>query len=445
MDIRLRGSSNGVWRAPLDPPPAENGHWPSLAAALSDLARAIGVTQGTLAISLLPPFAEVRRLELPPLRDDEMHRVLARGAARYFVGASGPQVVGASVAGRRARGAPTPVVAAAASARLLGAIHAAAQPSGWTVAVTAPAETAWTAAAVAMWPSFSKRMAFALVAHDDRTDLLQIDNGRLVNVRRFRAGAADAALIAEAVGTGAAVGVLGLAAQRRELAAALASKGVTATMPAGERAADADDPNALAARFVGEELGPVLRGDDAIAADRARLARVTRWMAVAAAALFVASAFIELWGVKRQLRLVREERARIRPEIASTMVGRTTVDAAYRHLTTLATIERNAPHWSTVLGTLTDAIPENAFLLAVRTRDDSVIVDGLAERARRVFDGLENANILRNVRAAAPVRRELQNDGTEALEHFVIAAVVAKPDSTRGPIPASNPARRSRP
>jgi Tfp pilus assembly protein PilN len=164
-------------------------------------------------------------------------------------------------------------------------------------------------------------------------------------------------------------------------------------------------------------------------------------VAGAAAALFVGAAAIELWGVHRQLGIAREERARIRPQIASTMVGRTTVDAAYRHLTTLTGVERAAPHWSAVIATLSDAVPEDAFLLAIRTREDSVIVDGLAERASRVFNAIEKADGLTGVKAAAPVRRELQEEG-DALEHFTIAARVARPSATVSPTPASNSSGR---
>jgi Tfp pilus assembly protein PilN len=160
-----------------------------------------------------------------------------------------------------------------------------------------------------------------------------------------------------------------------------------------------------------------------------------------AASVFLLAAIVELWGVHRQLRLVRDERAKIRPQIASTMVGRTTVDAAYRHLTTLSTIEKNSPHWSSVIATLTEAIPDDAFLIAIRTRDDSVVVDGLAERAARVFGALEKAKGLTAVRAAAPVRRELQDEG-DALEHFTIAARVAPPRSTATAAPTSNSSAR---
>src|SRR5690242_7976171 len=74
-DIRLRGSSDRVWRAPLDPPPSEGAGWPSLVSALAGLANALGITSGTLAVSLMPPLAEVRQIDLPPLRDDDLQRL----------------------------------------------------------------------------------------------------------------------------------------------------------------------------------------------------------------------------------------------------------------------------------------------------------------------------------------------------------------------------------
>ena len=439
-DIRLRDAASRTWRVPLEPPPAENGHWPSLAVAFAELARTLGVTQGTLAISLLPPFTEARRLELPPLRDDEMQRVLARTAPRYFVSAKSPQIVGASLAGKRSRGTPTPVIAAAAPMRLVAAIRHAAQQSGWTIEIVAPAESAWADAALAMWPSFARQSAYVLVAHDDRADLMRLDEGRLMDVRRFRGAAVDAAMIADTIGPSARVGVFGVPSRARQLSAALSAHGVSASPATGEWASIAERPEDVAAHFSGSEVGPQLRSEDSVALERARLNTVTWRVFATAAALFVLAAGIELWGVHRQLRLVREERARIRPQIASTMVGRTTVDAAYRHLTALAGVERVAPRWSAVIGTLSDAIPEDAFLLSIRTRDDSVVVDGLAERARRVFDALEKADGLVGVKAAAPVRRELQEGGTEALEHFAIAARVnppsAKPAKTT--LPASS-------
>ena len=83
--------------------------------------------------------------------------------------------------------------------------------------------------------------------------------------------------------------------------------------------------------------------------------------------------------------------------------------------------------------------------MAIRTRDDSVIVDGVADHAARVFNALERANQLTGVKAAAAVRREIQEGGSDALEHFVIAARVAHPASS-ATTPAANvtPARPDR-
>jgi hypothetical protein len=442
VDIRLHGASDRVWRAPLDAPPSEGATWPSLVSALSGLAKALGVTSGTLAVSLMPPLAEVRQLELPPLRDDDLQRLLSRNASRYFVGARAAQIVGAS-AGRRPRGGPAPVIAAAAPARLLAMIHVAAAQTGWVVDAIAPAETAWAAAAIALWPSLAKQRLHTIIAHSDRTDLLEIESGRLAGVRRFRAGAADASMIADAVGRSTRVAIAGEASPRRELAAVLTGLGVATTTAAGEWASAAEHGDVLAANFAGSDVGPVLRSEDNVAAQRAKARRMTAITFAAAAVLIAASALIELWGVHHQLELVRQQRAEIRPALSSTLIGRTTVEATYRHLAVLNGIERSTPQWAAVITTLSNSIPNDAYLTAIRSRDDSLIVDGLAEHAARVFDALEKAPGLADVKAAAAVRRELQDDGT-ALDHFTIAArVVTNSPQSATTTPASNSGNRS--
>ena len=425
-DIRLRNSVSHSWRSALDAPPSDGSSWSSLASALSDLARTLGTTEGTLSISLMPPLTEVRRLELPPLTDEDLQRLLSRNASRYFVNARTPQIVGASGPKRRPRGKPSPVVAAAVSARLIAAIRAAAGQAGWTVESIAPAESAWAAGALALWPPFARQNAYALVAHEDRTDLLQIEDGRLVGVRRFRGGSADASMIADAVGPTARIGVAGAGGARRAISATLASLNVTVSTPTGEWAASAEEADVLAAQFAGTDVGPTLRTEGAVAADRANARKMTWMIAGAAAAMFVVAAGIQLWGVHHQLALVRAERARIRPQLSSTLVGRTTVDATYQHLAALVRAERAAPRWSSVIANLSESVPEEAHLTAIRARNDSLIVDGLAQHAARVFDALEKTHGLVDVRAASPVRRELQ-EGGGTLDHFVIGARVVEP------------------
>jgi Tfp pilus assembly protein PilN len=418
-DVRLRGDR--TWRAELEAPLGDGAAWPSLASALTDLARTLGVGSGTLVVSLMPPLTEVRRLDLPPVRADELQRLLARNAGRYFANARGPQVVGAAPTSRRSRNGPAPVIAAAASARLIAAIGAAAADSGWTIESIIPAEGAWAGAASALWPAMARQTAFAIVAHDDRTDVLQLESGRLTGVRRFRAGASDAPMIADTIGSTARAGIAGVLEPRRELAAALGLHGVSVSPPSGDLARTADAPDALAALFAESDAGPVLRSDDSVAVERERTRGVAWWIAACAAAVLVLAAGVQYWGVKRQLRQVQAERAQLRPQLSSTLIGQSTVNSAYAQLATLGGIDRAAPHWSTVIGAITTTIPEEAHLTALRTRDDSLVVDGLADHAARVFDALAKTRGLVEVKSAASVRRELQEQGG-AKEHFTIAA-----------------------
>ena len=442
VDMRLRGTADRSWRTELEPPANDATTWPSLAGALGELAAKLGEQRGTLDISLMPPFTEVRRLALPPLGRDDLQRVLSRGASRYFVGARGPQVVGASPTTRRRRGETLAVVAAAAPARLIEAVRSAAESAGFTIESIAPAESAWASAAFALWPAFARQSAFAILCQEDRTHVLELDGKRLVGVRRFRGGSADAQLVADTVTAGARTGIAGDARARHELAAALNVYGVNASVAGGnaEWASASERPELLAAHFAGGDAGPTLRGENDVAIERAGARRLAWYLAGAAAVLALLSAGIELWGVKRQLAEVRAERARLRPEIASSLVGRSTVDATYRELSALNAIERAAPHWSSVIVTLSGSVPEDAFLTTIRAREDSLIIDGMAPHAKKVFDAMERTSGLLDVKSSAPVRRETQDDGV-SLEHFAIAARVEPARKAVKPAtaPASNP------
>jgi Tfp pilus assembly protein PilN len=441
VDMRLRGGTDRSWRAELEPP-ADANVWPSLVDAFSRLAQTLGDQRGRLAISLMPPFTEVRRVALPPLGHNELQRVLSRGASRYFVGARGPQVVGASPTTRRRRGELSPVVAAAASVRLVDAIRSAAEGAGFTIESIAPAESAWASAALALWPAFARRSAFAILCQDDRTHVLELEGKRLVGVRRFRDGSADAQLVADTLTTGAPVGIFGESRPRHALSAALNVHGVNASAVngAGEWGTASEHPGLLAAHFAGGEAGPSLRAENDVATEQAGARRLAWTIVGAAAALLLLAAGLELWGVKRQLANVRAERERLRPELASTLVGRSTVDATYRELSTLNAIERGAPQWSSVIVTLTESVPEEAFLTTIRAREDSLIIDGMAPHAKKVFDAMQSTSGLLDVKASAPVRRETQDDGV-SLEHFAIAARVesARKSAKPATAPASNP------
>ena len=403
----------------------ERGTWPELAAALRQLAPAGGV--GELSVALLPPLVEVAGLEMPPLDDSELMQVLARNAGKYFVSARGSQTVGV-VQRRGRRGQASSVLAAAASTRMIAAIDAAAAESGWQVTAVAPAEGAWAAAAVALWPAFARRTAHLLVHETDRTVLLELDRGRVAAVRRFRAGAADADLIADAIlavrgSDTSAVGAVGVVTGRQELLRALGARGVGVNTAAGPRAEFADVPEMLAAAFATASTGPLLMNEQARAARRSELRRATMMVAAVAVLLVGIAAAVGLWGVRRELRSIQDQRAEMKPLVAATLVGRSSVEDAYRHLSAVAAADRAAPHWAPVLAELSAIVPDDGYLIAFRTRGDSLVVEGMAARAVRVFDAIRASKLLSNVRVPAPVRAEAP-EGGDPLERFSISAVL---------------------
>jgi hypothetical protein len=173
--------------------------------------------------------------------------------------------------------------------------------------------------------------------------------------------------------------------------------------------------------------------------------RIATRIAAAAGVLLVASIALEWWGLTREAESVRAQRAEIAPQISTTLVGRTTVEVAFRQLAALAAEQRATPHWSGAISALSDRLPEDAYFTGFRGRGDSVAVDGLAARAARVFTAIERVPELVGVRSAGPVRIEAVEDGPP-MERFAIAARLApraQPPARPGaPPPAPPPGGR---
>jgi alkylated DNA nucleotide flippase Atl1 len=414
-----------VWERDLDLNGGANGSVDALRDALRDAARASGLERPSAVIALLPPLAELRSVSLPPLDEDDRNRFLARNAARYFVSARGPQVVGTAVrrSGRKGDG-EAPVLAAAAPTQLLSAVEAAAHAAGVPVTGVIPAEAAWAAAALEIWPALARGPAAVAVARDDRVDLLSLHDGELLVVRRFR-GAADADGLANAMDEGARAAVLGTPDAARLVAEALAARGIRVMLPDAAWAGVADRPDVLAARYAAGATALVVRTEESIQRGRAGALRLAGWLAGMASAALLAAAAIHYAGVRRELGRVQQARAAIRAQVEATLVGRSSVDAAYRQVAALAGTSREAPRWSAVLAAFARQLPDDASLVAFRARGDSVFLDGVADRAAPVFDNIGRTPGVTGVRATAPVRRE-SIEGEAPLEHFAVGAQIAR-------------------
>ncbi len=132
--------------------------------------------------------------------------------------------------------------------------------------------------------------------------------------------------------------------------------------------------------------------------------------------------------MRRELAAVRAEREAIRPQLSTTLVGRTTVETAFRQVAALTAEQHDAPLWSSVLADLSRQLPPESYLTGFRGRADTVGIDGLAESAARVFDAVERIPRLQDVRATSPVRRESTPEGV-ALERFQLSALLGRAPS----------------
>jgi hypothetical protein len=434
-----RGNDDSViiWRASLAPPPADGTSWPSLGDAFRGLASIAGTQGEPLGVALLAPLTEVRTLELPPLRDDERLRLLSRNAARYFINVRESQIVGAAPAAKTKSNA---IIAAAAPGRLVATINAEAAAAGYTVGTIVPAEAAWLSAATQVWPVMSRGVASLLVVHDDRVDLLRTQDGRFTGVRRFRAGAADADAIAAAVRDGdagslagsARIMLMGIEERCRELTRALSGVGVTTTaVPAGWTNAVAS-PALAAATFVDQSERFRLRSDDAVALRAARTKAVALQMGIAATVLLLLAAAVEWIGVRRELDSVKEQRAAIAGQVRQMLDGQQTSDAMSRRFASIASAHASAPQWSAAIASLSTQLDEGAYLLTMRARGDTLLLDGLAKRASRAFESVEQVPEFSGVRAAGEMRVERQEDGS-VLERFTIQARVRRDSAGKTP------------
>ena len=386
------GAEGRARRLSLAEAPADGAGWPALESAVREWGEVPG--RESLAIALLPPLVEVRSIPLPPLGDDDVQQLLARSGGRYFLAARGTQVIGVMPRGRGE--GELPRIVAAASARLITAIEGAARAAGWSGVTIVPAEAAWAAAAGTMWPARSRGVIGLVVAEADRTMLIESIAGRLHAVRRFRAGDRDAVVLAEALRPLDAVAVVGEESVRGPVVRALAAMGLSIQPIPEEWSGLATDPAALAAAMASVVETPRLTSALQRVSQAAQVRRLAWQLGATALVLLVAAAAFELLGARRQLRAIQSARAEVAPAVQATLVGRSSMDVAYRRIAEVMTAERTAPAWSAILADFAARVPEDAHLTGFRARGDSLVVDGLAGSASLVFQALEESPALAN-------------------------------------------------
>lgn len=401
---------------------------PALVTAFGSLARSLADSVGRLPekpcvyVALMPPLATARLIPMPPLRQSEAELVVSRDAAKYFLNDVGPRVVAVQGTASRLRGrhrqgngnTPTarmPILAASASARLVEGIFQAAADMGWRLEAVVPAHTAWIAAARAAVSSPAGNRV--IVAQEGQVaQVITLEGERVSQLRRVPADPAD---IRDALGAedGQAV-VLAPPRSRSEISSALAASGwktVTLSGP-GEAASH------TAARFASASSVELVTAR--VRAERRQRARsLASRLTAAALALVVGAAGLELWGARRELQVIRAERAAIQQEVAPLRELDDQILELRERVDALNQLAVGAPQWTRALYDLALLLPTDTHVRAVHAVGDSIRIEAVGRRAGAALQALARAESLRDISLHGNIDRVLE-DGVTTVERFTL-------------------------
>ncbi|MEX1183303.1 MAG: hypothetical protein WEF86_08695 [Gemmatimonadota bacterium] len=372
------------------------------------------VGSASVSVALLPPLAETRLLQLPPLRNAEAATVVRRDAGRWFASVPAPRISAVHLQRARRGQAAAPVVAAAAAGPLVDAVLDAAEQAGWGCGAIAPAHAAWIAAAHVATGTI-------VALHDGIAHVIQLRGGAAVVLRRIPADAI-AEITGAVVETGAVV-VFAPAAGHAILTRALAAADRTVAGPALDAAA--------AAAQHAHEAGLGLVPSSMAAVRRESERRLALRLAAAALIVFASSAGLELWGAQRELDAVRRQRAGIRAQVGPLLAAHDSVERLDARVAAIESLDRAVPRWTGALFELAMLLPPESHVTRLHATGDTLRVDAQGERAGAALQALRGASTLQEARLVGAVDREL-DDGATALERFRISARLA-------PRPEGNP------
>ncbi|HET6762735.1 MAG TPA: PilN domain-containing protein [Longimicrobiaceae bacterium] len=407
--VRLeRGRAEAALRWDLAVDETSDATWTRLSAVLAELHAQAGDATAVLHVALLPPLAQLRRVELPKMGIEEARHVLTRDAARYFSAARDAQYVDVRLI-EALEGGRSAFLAAAAPRAFVDRLHERADLAGWRVGSVSAAASAW-AAGLRQWPRELGSDGALAVLLPSHVELVHFRAGEIDGIRRFPSAASvDAA-------EGLPVGIVGADAGADEVRSRVLAAGGRVVEPLdGSYTAS---PAALAAAHArGARLGllPSLAGHSEL-----RMRRRTGILVAASALLLAAAGGVEMRTAHTALAAATMERARLRPQVSEAANARSTLEALRLRFAALSALE-SGPRWPVVVASVAQHLPPDAHLTAFRAEGDSLVLEGEARRASAVFDAVRATPGVVGVHASAPVRREFSENGA-AVERFALTA-----------------------
>jgi len=421
-------------------PPAEDGTWPDLTAALKELTAELGVRRATASLALLRPLANAKVITVPPVRRRDLRQLVVRNLRRYFIVGREPVEVDAAPLERGRRGEPVQAIAVCAETRRLEAIQAALSDAGLGIETITAAPLALARAVSSFVPAArrgplvislrSPEWSEGIAVQRGIPRLLQPWNGaNLTEVPLFAKRLGGIAF--SKTGSAAPVGMIALGPpeERQSISEALGRE--TGVAPLADPSLEALEPAAVAA------YGATLMPEGATVLftagpRRARRLRIhLRVAALSAAALLMlgVAAALYLSGLRREFDAVAAERRAIAAEVADAMELRQTAEAIRVRLEAVSRIEKNTLAWTPALAALADALPDSAYLLSLSADGVQLRLAGVASSASAVVPALEASPLLREVSLTAA----RQSDRTGEAESFDLALALEPDTSVTAP------------
>ena len=359
------------WETPLHGPMSE-----AIREAAAELKRLIGLKQrASLSVAILPPIAKVRRVALPRMSNDDLRLALTTNVHQYFMDVGEAPLCGAAIRTRRERRATRPVVAFAADSAAVDRIIAGLKTERWTIDRIVPAQCAWTSSAIRLNPRSVRGRVRVGVRLRDELDVLELESGSLVGVRRHRVAAStcrpdmrvDWLLTGDRAGqTFAILAAAGARAARR-----------FEIVPAGVRRARAT---------------------------RDRKASIV--LIILACANLIGAAAEYRSRLQHQLAAIAAQRSALRPRALLALASRDSAEALSERTSAIQRLDRSASRWSAVLSRVAIALPEDAELRSIRADADSLAIEGSSAEASRVVLALQRTPGVKTTRMTSPIVRE---------------------------------------
>ena len=442
-------------------PPATDGSWPELEAALRALVAELRLTGCTADLLLARPFAHAKIAVLPPVRPRDRRPLLQRSARRWFPlreGAAAAEVLPLSAGWRPHRrlsrrtgdGAGQPAVALVAPEAVVEAAANAARRAGLRVGVIAPVSVALAALALSRAGRRERRRGFTLVARGARwAERIVVQGGAPRALQPLRVASGEAGGITIEVFAHATDAAVHDSAQATADGAAPRAEGLPAAngdVSQGSRAAAAQAPSAREHRARGLRSLEALPAAVAAALGAAsclrdqplllpatlreawmhRLRRRVLARTAAAAAMLALAATVHLRGMEMELAAVEAARRAVAPAAAEARRGREAAAAVRAMLAEVQDAEVAAPRWTELFAHIAGALPDSAYLVSFRAQDGGLRLTGLAASAPATAAALAAGGGLEGVALAGPVRP----DGASGRERFELTARSIAQDST---------------